>query len=72
MKKIKDLYSNGRDLKFKKPNQMWLACCNMTVEEFVTTKRGIRGIGHGSYKVACDIICRDGHFDRRKRLDRRR
>ncbi len=69
--KLSDLYSNGKQLGLRKPYIQWACIKDMTVNEFMNAN-GFQGIGVGSYKSACNTICKDGHYDRRKNTGRRR
>ena len=64
MEKLKDLYT-AETLQLRRPNVQWFYIQDMTPEEFISEGLRKRFIGHGTYKRTCDIICRDGHFDRR-------
>tara|TARA_R100001594_G_scaffold490_2_gene1894 strand:- start:1449 stop:1691 length:243 start_codon:yes stop_codon:yes gene_type:complete len=63
--KLKDLYLNGRQLGLRKPIIQWEMIKDFTVMKFMWSGSTIYGLGRGSYKSACNVICRDGHFDRR-------
>ena len=69
MKKIKELYSNGKELGFKRFNVQWETAKNLTIDEFVS--KGYRAVGRNAWISGMNQICRDGHYDRRKKTDRR-
>lgn len=69
--RLKDLYSNGKALGFKRFNVQWARVKDMTIDEFFNPKLGFRAVGRNAWKSGMDQICRNGHYDRRKTKDRR-
>lgn len=65
MNKIKDLYLNGKQLGLRKPNVQWELIKDMTVDNFMLCGDRVSGLGIGSYKSACNVICKDSHYNRR-------
>tara|TARA_Y100001963_G_scaffold44742_1_gene62794 strand:+ start:145 stop:360 length:216 start_codon:yes stop_codon:yes gene_type:complete len=70
--KLKELYSNGKQLGFKRFNVQWARVKDMTVDEFFNPRLGFRAVGHNAWRSGMDQICRDGHYDRRFYGDRRK
>ena len=71
IKRLKDLYEEGKGLDLKRSKKYWRMIKDMTVEEFVNSKWQLNHMGMNIYQKILNQICRDYHWCRRLGRERR-
>tara|TARA_R110000824_G_scaffold213650_3_gene399890 strand:- start:3668 stop:3934 length:267 start_codon:yes stop_codon:yes gene_type:complete len=71
-KLLRVLYSNGKELGFKRFNVQWSRVKDLTINEFCDSNIGLRAVGHNAWRSGMDQICKDGYYNRRYNYPERR